>query len=302
MPTSNTVEKKVYFYRTRLEQAGNTQTNQNFDARAACDFVGRLQFASRERYLLFADGDSLAVWPKQTSVRSRLIIGSLRSSGLPELEQDGQFKKLQVGDSEKIAEKTHVVFFENNIVGAEFNFYGPRLSRLSCYLRSKEVASVEFDPLLNRDVQDQLVHLQDVRILDLRLRRDGFELLHEAEESLPGALRSLSEKGDAPVVELILRQLPRSRKALGSKMLDFVKTLAGLPQTREAAGLFKVHGKDDRTNRVNVFDLLEDKFVSKRTVAKEGTKHRVIDSDSMFAAIEAAYADLRPQLEQSLGI
>lgn len=302
MATSNTVERKVYFYRARLEQADDAFTVSPFNSRATCDAVSRLQFVSGDRYLRFNDGDSLAVWPKQTSTRSRLIIGSLRSSGLPELEQDGQFKKLEVSDTEKIAEKTHVVFFENNIVGVEFNYYGPRVSRLSHYLRAKGMAKVEFDPLLNRDVQDQLKHLQDVRVLDLRLRRDGLDLLREGQESLPAALRGLSEKVDAPVVELILRQPPRSRKAFGSAMLDFVKTLAGMPQTREAAGLFRVKGMDDRTKRVSEFDLLEDKFVSRRTVPKEGTKHRVINSDSMFSEIESAYAELRLQLEQAVGV
>jgi hypothetical protein len=299
---SNTVERKVYFYRARIEQADGAPAAPPFNSRETCDAVSRLQFVSGDRYLHFADGDSLAVWPKQTGTRSGLIIGSLRSSGLPELEQDGQFKKLQVGDTERIAEKTHVVFFENNIVGVEFNYYGPRVSRLSYYLRTKDVAKVEFDPLLNRDVQDQLKHLQDVRVLDLRLRRDGLDLLREGQESLPAALRGLSEKVDAPIVELILRQPPRSRKAFGSAMLDFVKTLAGMPQTREAAGLFKVHGKHDQTKKVEVFDLLEDKFVSQRTVPKEGTKHRVINSDSMFSEIESAYAELRSQLEQSVGV
>lgn len=302
MATPNTVERKVYFYRARLERADGASGAPPFNSRETCDAVSRLQFASGDRYLHFADGDSLAVWPKQTGTRSGLIIGSLRSSGLPELEQHGQFKKLQVGDTERIAEKTHVMFFENNIVGVEFNYYGPRVSRLSYYLRAKDMAKVEFDPLLNRDVQDRLQHLQDVRILDLRLRRDGLDLLREGQESLPAALRGLSEKVDAPIIELILRQPPRSRKAFGSAMLDFVKTLAGMPQTREAAGLFKVHGKHDRTNKVEVFDLLEDKFVSHRTVPKEGTKHRVINSDSMFSQIEAAYSELRSQLEQAVGI
>jgi hypothetical protein len=299
----NTVQRKVYFYRSRLEQeTAETGTRAVFDAPAACEQISRMPFVSGERYLTFADGGSLAVWPKIQGSRPRLIFGSLRSSGLPELENDGQFKKLHVEEREKIAEKTHVVFFENGLVGAEFNFYGPRLSRLSYYLRYKNIANVAFDPLLNRDVQETLQHIKDIRVLDLRMRRDSLELLKEAEESLPAALKSWSEKVDAPVVELCLRQKSHSRKALASSILDFVKTLAGSPLTREGVGIFKIQGKDDRTNQVEWFDLLEDKFVSSRQVIKEGAKHRVINSDSMFEEIESAYEELRPQLSQAIGI
>ena len=304
MPPANTVDKKIHFYKARVEHRSSTPEAAVaiFDAKNACDAVAQLKFVSGERYLTFGDGDALAVWPKQSGSRPHLIIGSLRSSGLPELEEGGQFRRLEVAEKEKVAEKTHVVFFENNIVGAEFNFYGPRLTKLSYYLQAKGIASVAFDPLLNRDVQEELEHLQDIRILQLRMRREELGLLKEARESLPDALRGWSESVDAPVIEVSLRQTPRSRKGMGPKLMEFVRTLAGLPQTTEGVGIFKVHGKDDRTNQVRWFDLLEDKFVAVRKVVKEGTKHRVINSESMFAEIEAAYQDLRPQLERATSI
>ena len=51
-----------------------------------------------------------------------------------------------------------MVFFSDGLLGAEFNFYGPRPSRLGYYLN--KVAGLKefpvFDPLLRSDVAAQL--------------------------------------------------------------------------------------------------------------------------------------------------
>ena len=64
-----------------------------------------------------------------------MLFCQIRRTGLPQLEQAGTVSDLKIADNAGLVEAVHVVFFPDNIVGADFNFYGPRLSRLGYYLR-----------------------------------------------------------------------------------------------------------------------------------------------------------------------
>ena len=60
-----------------------------------------------------------------------------RDHGLPMLAEDVDLYELEIAAQRHLAEVTHAVFFDGNIVGAEYNHYGPRLSALARYLRIK---------------------------------------------------------------------------------------------------------------------------------------------------------------------
>lgn len=53
------------------------------------------------------------------------------------MEQAGALSDLRIPTHAGLAETIHIVVFPDNIVGADFNFFGPRLSRFSRYLKEK---------------------------------------------------------------------------------------------------------------------------------------------------------------------
>lgn len=95
-----------------------------------------------------------------------------------------------------VLDQTHPIIFPGDIVGAEFNFHGPRPSKLSDYLSIKcpTLPIISFLPLLNRNIQEKLERLEDVHLLQLRLHKSHLSLLQQASSHLPGALRATCDK------------------------------------------------------------------------------------------------------------
>jgi hypothetical protein len=129
---------------------------------------------------------------------------------LPQLEQAGTVSDLDIGLDAGLLEPVHVVFFTDNIVGADFNFYGPRLSRLGYYLRIKSTNAVPlatFHPLLRNDVAEQLDHLTELRLFDLKVKASYARTIREADESLGDAFAANARvlDGDAEEIQLVLK-------------------------------------------------------------------------------------------------
>ena len=138
-----TVQRKIYFY--RWQQIRQLDEAQVFDPATAANLIADLPFAGRERYLELEDGNDVCVWPSQLPTgRVVMQVGVVRRYGLPQLEEDGTVSALALTERQGLLESTHAVFFPNGIVGAEFNFFGPRLSRLSGYMQEKLGLQIPF--------------------------------------------------------------------------------------------------------------------------------------------------------------
>jgi hypothetical protein len=121
------------------------------------------------RYLEDEQGNPLCGWPdvaggvRDYKVKSgefpRMMFGRVRRSGLPRVEKGGRIDPLGIPSDAGLVEITHVVFFPNNIVGADFNFYGPRVPRLGLYLHTLcpgQCPPLTLLPLLKGDIRGEL--------------------------------------------------------------------------------------------------------------------------------------------------
>ena len=149
-----TVTRKIYFFRA---DAGSDDGGQPipYDPTPALQRIQGLPFTQGADGNCWdgADESVTCCWVDSTEAPQRLRLGNVRRRYLPRVEEGGVLSDLQIPPSSGIAEEIHVVFFPNNIVGSEFNFYGPRISRLRRYLAAKtaNVAVVPyFEPLLRR--------------------------------------------------------------------------------------------------------------------------------------------------------
>jgi hypothetical protein len=235
----------------------------------------------------------------------KLRLGIVRRSGLPDIEESGNITPLGILDGQGLVEIIHIVFFPNNIVGAEFNFYGPRISRLSGYLHAKcgdRLPPIRLAILLRQDIQEQLAHLRTIRVARIRLHRSQFDLVRQADENLFQVFRACEAAAVAENVEIILRSESYSREHLGERFLNSVKRLIGIPEIREGAETFKVEAYNKRTEKNELIDLLGDQFVTSRRVLKLPGRQHGVDSAVMFQMIEEAYVELHDQLEVASGV
>lgn len=298
---SRTLERKIHFYRVRKLIASDP----DFDPVAAANAISNLAFGDGQRYLEAEDGNAICVWPIATAPRVHMRLGVVRRSSLPFIEDAGNVTPLTIGPRQGLLEPIHIVFLPNGIVGSEFNFYGPRLSRLGAYFREKlpSISRVSFDILLRQDIQEQLAHFKEIRIAQLRLHRSQLDLVRQADQSLFDAFEAAGQASGASSIEVVVRPERYARRSLSERVLGWVNTLARTAAINEAAEVFRVQALDDRTNKYEWFDLLKDQLVVTRSVqAESDARFRGVSPTAMFSTIETVYQELRDTLDSAAGI
>jgi hypothetical protein len=306
--TSPTLERKIHFYRADIGVDGGGRPLV-FDPAPALTAINALPFVDEPtgRYLVDDAGNAVCIWPGAQTASRSLRFCQIRRTGLPQLERAGQVSDLDIAADAGLLEPVHVMFFADNIVGADFNFYGPRLSRLGYYLRVKSdnaVPIAKFHPLLRLDVAEQLDHLTEIRLFDLRVKGSYVEAVREADASLGDAFAANARvlDGDIEELEVILRPSVDARRGALQRLLAPLKALVRARELREYASRFQVRGKHDETGKVELIDLLRDQLIARKQILRLGERSRAIDANSAFEAIRAAHHELRDDLHQAAAL
>jgi hypothetical protein len=251
------------------------------------------------------DGDRvLCAWVDNAASRQRLRLAVIRREGLPFVEENGAQSALDIPDAAGLVEQTHVVCFEHNIVGCDFNFYGPRLPSLARYIRGRGgqgAQHVTFEPLVRRDVVDLLDQYGAVRTFDLRVRRSELGALEQADASLGEALRAQASLSEADEVELILRPRAFSRgENLGQGFFGRVRNLARRDDIADLVQRFVVDAiPADGNGRGQQLNILDDHLIADVQINRRPGRGRALDSASAYDAIVDAYDLLAGQLVEA---
>ena len=126
-------ERKIHFYRANIGSDGGGRPIP-FDPHLALNHIAGLPFTMQGRYLADED-DAITCWVDGPNPRRRFRLGLVRRSGLPMIEEAGNLTDLQIPPNSGLVETIHVVVFPDNIVGSDFNFYGPRMSRVRPWIQ-----------------------------------------------------------------------------------------------------------------------------------------------------------------------
>lgn len=303
-----TLERKIHFYRADIGVDGGGRPLA-FDPAPALATINALPFSdgNNGRYLVADDGNAVCAWPGASGTLQSMRFCQIRRTGLPQLEQAGRVSDLNIATDAGLLEPVHVVFFSDNIVGADFNFYGPRLSRLGYYLRIKSgnaLPLATFHPLLRNDVAEQLDHLTELRLFNLKVKPAYIQTIRQADASLGDAFAANARvlDGDSEEIQLVLKPSKDTRNNALQRLLGPVKALARGRELRENAGLFQIKGKHDETNRVETIDLLRDQLIVRKQVLRLGERSRAVDADSVIQAIQTAHEELVAELRQAPGV
>lgn len=296
------VDRKIHFYRVegKRDDEGNLLP---YDPVPVLDYIDGLSQAA-DRRLDLGDGNSSFCWVHSRTAPQRLRLATVRRSALPSVETRGQVSFLDLDEDAGLADMTHVVFFDNNIAGADFNSYGPRLNRLAEYMTIKANGVgplVAFSTLLNPDVAQKLNNFEEIRLVDYRIRAADVEVLAQKNESLFRALRATRELGEAGEVGLVLKPEKHKRENIGHDPLNMVKQIANNDESRNASTRFKVKGVDEN-GLISEVDILNDQLLATKKVMRMSGQYRTIIPSSAFDAIEEAYDDMEPDIKRAAGI
>jgi hypothetical protein len=299
-----TVERKIHFYRTYLgkDDVGRPRV---FPTRQVLQHLDSLPFTTQGRYLETGDGNALCSWVDQLQSPARIRLGTVRRNDLPEVETTGAITPLDIAPSSGLVEVVHVVFFSGDIVGADFNFHGPRMSRLGLYLGIKAsalVPRVQFEPLLRQDATNRLQRMRDITLFQLRVRTAYAEELMNADRDLFRAFEAARRLSHAAQMEIILKPEPHSRNFLDRATLGLARRLARRRNLRDEADRFVVKGFDPTRDGIDVIDVLSDELITTKRITLLNPRTRALDPDSAFSAIESAYQELGEDLVRAASV
>ena len=296
-----TLERKIYFYRVDIgaDEGGQPLA---FDPVPALDVIDTLPFTDNDdgRYEFDADGNALSVRRHHTLPNITLQFGRVRRNGLPQLEQAGNISDLVLDADAGLLEAIHVVFFPDNIVGAEYNHFGPRVSRLGSFLHDKSneaVPKATFRPILRGDAARQLDRLSDLRVLDISIHPAFANVVRQADQSLGDAIEANARVVDEPEsVQVVVKPQRQARRSTLGRLLGPLRYFLNQNDAPPAFDKLQVRGRCDDTDRVETIDLLKDQLISTKAIVRMNPRSRALDPESAFQAIREAYRDLHDEL------
>lgn len=309
-----TVERRIYFY---LVTAMDTRKlTVPFNPIPALQRIRSLPFeveSTPNRYFNDVDGDSISCWIAGGRKYPSIVLARIRRRDLPHMELNGQLTSLNIPLAGGLAEPIHAMFIRNDnagvtFIGSEFNFHGPRASRIADYFMDKAKGVVRpfaLVGLTDQNTSRQLRRLQDVRLFRLRISPSALELVNDVDPAIGTVFKQmLGSDSSQEEVEIMIKG--QGRHSISRQMQERVKRLI-VPELYDKASptqalKLEVGGTNRETNRLDVVDLLSEKLISKKQIKLANSRDRILDKGATFDAIEEAYEELKDQLVDAAGL
>lgn len=298
------LERKIYFFRSSVGK-DPSGSNIPFDPAVPLGAINKLPFDDDGgRYVFDQEGNALCAWIDGAGQHQRMRFSQIRRVGLPQIDAAGNLTDLNLQTFEGLVEPVHVIFFPGGLVGVEFNFYGPRPSRLGYYLQKAAGlnAAPVFDPLLRLDVAAQLERLCDIRLFDLKVHSSYASALKKADADLGATFDAAAKLGSPEEVQVVLRTRKQGAGALLGRLKAATKSLLGRSDLRTEASHFVIKGLMQDSGRVEPLDLLRDQLISHKRIVRVNERSRALDKDATYAAITQAFDELSGELADAAGL
>lgn len=297
---AETAKRSIHFFRID-GGADDSGAPLAVDLHPALQKVNGLVFRNADtggRYVTAGDADQCA-WIDEVGEISKIRFANVRRNALPQAEADGELRDLDLAANAGICEVSHLCIFPDGIVGVEFNFYGPRPSRLAPYLRravGDDCPEFRLEALLRQDVAAVLQRKKAVRKLSLNVRRPYIDIIEQAEASLGSALRAAETASHADCVGVYLEPEPYQRRNLDDGIMGMLRRLAPRSDLRENARILKATVIDQQTDRAEEIDLLRDELISQKKILRQHGRTRVLLRDDAYHKIVEAYTERQGDL------
>lgn len=294
-----TVRRMIYFYRVRNGPGSDGVT---FDHASVLKEVNALPYTppNRERYQSEDDGNEVCAW---IDGASKVRFGRTRHRGLPQVENSLTLSAIPIPANAGISDLIHILFFKDNVVGADFNFYGPRMSRFAWYLRDKCPTScprIEFNVLPRPEIVKQLDTLEGLSLFSMRVMPSYVSTLKQADQDVAAMFEAQLNLGVAKDYEVVIRS--ERNRSLTERLRKFIKRVMRRDDVSQGVSSLEVHGLSRLTGKVEAIDLLRDQLIARKDIIPESVGTRALDKDAAYAAIAKAYQELKDQIAEAADI
>lgn len=202
---------------------------------------------------------------------------------------------VEVAEGESITDWTHVVWWPDGFAAHDPHRDAPSLARLSAYVHHLTGRRVNFVPLFDRNLLDQLRGLEDLRGVELRIAKsDELQVADDRRLGMFGGIFNMARDAESVTLSTVM-SVGRSRArhlspdvkrdvvALAEVALDYLDQLV-------------VRGIRD--GKPVEIDLLNQKIERRCTVIRSAPNVRQPEAGAMFEAIQSA----RRELDESDGL
>jgi len=307
--TSSSVERRIYFYYIKVLKDKEYVSNLEH----IFEHINKLSYSiPPEGKILPLDSstDHICMLLKSTKYPIKGMLGRIRKDALPLIfkEDTGDTSGIEIDpENEGLYEPIHFIIWKignNNIIGVEYNFYGPRPQRISWYLQrvaQEYVDKVIIQPIMRKDVSSKLERYDEIKILKMRFNPNKSEIFRELDESLPDAINAIGKATNSRDVYITLKPDFRKRKGVLKIVASRFKKILGRGDVTDIFSLLQIKAKNVETGEFEWLDLLNELIMSKKTVTRLGI-YRCVDSSDMFKKITEAYYDHKEEIEEAIGV
>jgi hypothetical protein len=282
-------KRKIYFCK-----ALNTTNPNVASALDRAALVASIQGLVGSAAFYLVDGDpgeeqSLCAVVDRAESPHRVRFYRVRRRNLPETEGGGVFRALELGEQDGLAESIHMVFFDDDVVGAEYNHYGPRATTFGGFVQERCSQDVRLRYLIRSDVIEKILRMPEIRKVRIKVEPSVATALKQHAGGLGGAFDAAEVFQAGRYMELVL-----AARAADRSFTDNVKSLLRAIRGQNAVGhvdAFEVYGKNQDSEYEHL-NLLHDRVIVQTEISRESPRSRALDKDSAYAAVEAAYASL----------
>lgn len=291
----NVAERKIYFHKA---VASSGEDGDVFDRDEA---VRRIAALARTADFYLAEGapdeeQSLCAVVDRDQPPHRIRFYRVRRRLLPETEASGNFEELVLDEQRGLAESIHVVLFDDEIVGSEYNHYGPRVATFARFLRERCAIDVVLRPLVRANVIDDILAMEDIRLFRVKVAPSAVSAVRARVHGLGGAFDAAELFSAGNYMDLRLAS-SRDDQQFTERVKGFFRRFreAGAAIELDAA---QVYGSN-RDGILETLDLLHDRIVLTREIARAAPRSRALDQDDAYRAVEAGHAEISDELGEA---
>lgn len=303
-----TVKRKIRFYYYKFFASDSDGSmSEVIDPTKTFNYINKLPFNDDGRYYSYGDKSlTMVVDDIRPQIRGR--IGTRRENAWPTQERNGNEQPIDAPPNTALLESTHFIFFPANILGIEFNYFGPRATTLMSYIPAKSggrIDEMDLQMIVDEDARQTIKRIGSISLARLVIRRDAGAQLNEIDSSLLSVMRGLLNYSDnAETYEIVIRKAPKAddlQMAGGkSRLAHWIMN----EENRAVTDKLLLRGRNIQTGKIENFDLLGDGFIFEVKVDRIDSKHSTVVSESMYNRIIEAYnanQEILERIAASLG-
>lgn len=296
---SRTTTRTIFFY--QLQDKFTDQPLTRAEILAVFSDLNIITNDLSRAYMQLEQDDVARAWVDELqNFPLKLKFGVTRRNGLPPTERAGVLTDLNLRPDEGLSELVHCVFYNNSVVGFEFNFYGPRPAKLSAYILEKTQRNTKFVSLINREAAEQLGRYETLSHLNIKVKSSIIDEIRQANETVAGLLENIADYNGIENIELKIGSKTRTSESLDGRILRGLRSFYRNFTNWSDVKKMTVKGIEEQTGRNIEMDLLSEHLMSKQQVIKVGERSRAIQSESAYRAIENAATELQDQIRESI--